>query len=78
VQIEPSALSTIAVSVDRAAIPRFPELCSSDSRPATTLTTRFTIDDGINPPVTVAAIEPWRCLDPTGGDPPRPRSLRTP
>jgi CSLREA domain-containing protein len=78
VQIKQPSLSTVAIAVDRARLPRFPQLCSVASRPTTTLTTMLTIDDGINPPVTVTTREPWRCLDPTGGNPLLPRSLRTP
>lgn len=78
VQIKQPSLSTIAVTVDRATLPRFPQLCSIALRPTTTLTAAFTIDDGINPPLTVTAREPWRCLDLMGGDLRRPRSLRTP
>jgi hypothetical protein len=80
-QIKQPSLSTVAISVDRATLPRFPRRCSIDSidsRLTTQLTTRFTIDDGINPPVTVTTREPWRCLDAPQGDPFLPRSLRTP
>ena len=47
VQIAPSSRSTIAITFDGATIARFPELCATATPPATTLTTRFTIDDGV-------------------------------
>ena len=78
VQIAPSSRSTIAITFDGATIARFPELCATGTSPATTLVTRFTIDDGVNPPLSVTSREPWRCLAPTGGDQLRPRLLRTP
>jgi CSLREA domain-containing protein len=81
VQIKQPSLSTVAIEVDQTTLPRSPQLCSFASRPATTnLTTMFTIDDGIDPPVTVTTREPWRCLGlaPTGGNAHQPRSLRTP
>jgi len=64
--------------VDRATIPAFPNLCTGGRRLTTKLTTSFTIDDGVNPPVVVETVKPWRCLDLVGGDPHRPRTLRVP
>jgi hypothetical protein len=78
VQIEPSSLFTVAVAVDGATLSRFPQLCAIARPPSTTLTTRFTIDDGLNPPVTVATREPWRCLAPTAGNRLLPQVLKTP
>ena len=77
VQIAPSSWSTVAIAMEGATIARFPELCATARPPATTLTTRFTIDDGVNPPLTVTSREPWRCLAPTAGDRLQPRLLRT-
>ena len=77
VQIAQSSLSTVAIAIEGATIARFPELCATATPPATTLTTRFTIDDGVNPPLTVTSREPWRCLAPTAGDRLQPRLLRT-
>lgn len=64
--------------VDRASIPAFPQLCAADGRLTTHLTTRATIDDGVNPPLEVSTTQPWRCLDLIGRDPKKPRSLRVP
>ena len=75
VQIAQSSPSTIAIAIEGATIARFPKLCATAT---TTLTARFTIDDGVNPPLTVTSREPWRCLAPTAGDRFRPRLLRTP
>ena len=77
VQIAQSSLSTVAIAIEGATIARFPQLCATARPPATTLTTRFTIDDGVNPPLTVTSREPWRCLAPTAGDRLQPRLLRT-
>ncbi len=77
VQIAQSSLSTVAIAIEGATIARFPELCATARPPATTLTTRFTIEDGVNPPLTVTSREPWRCLAPTAGDRLQPRLLRT-
>jgi hypothetical protein len=63
--------------VDRATISAFPELCEGEP-PTTDLTTSFSIDDGVNPPVVVSTVQRWRCLDLIGGDPEKPRSLRVP
>lgn len=76
VQIKPSS-SSVTIAVDRATLPRFPTTCSGGARPTTELSTTFTIDDTIHPPVSVTMREPWRCLDLTGPDR-LPRSLRTP
>jgi hypothetical protein len=75
--IAQSPLSTVAIAIEGATIARFPELCATATPPATTLTTRFTIDDGVNSPLTVTSREPWRCLAPTAGDRLQPRLLRT-
>jgi len=64
--------------LERTTIPAFPQRCTGGSRPTTSLATSFTIDDGVNPPVEVSTVKPWRCLDLIGGDPQKPRSLRTP
>jgi hypothetical protein len=68
--------------VDRGTIPAFPELCTGGSRLTTNLLTQFTIDDGINPPVPISTVQPWRCLDLVGiprvPPAPAPRSLRAP
>ena len=77
VQIAQSSLSTIAIAIEGATIARFPALCATATPPATTLTTRFTIEDGVNPPLTVTSRDPWRCLAPTAGDRLQPRLLRT-
>jgi hypothetical protein len=77
VQIAPSSQSTIAIAIEAATIARFPELCATAKQPTTTLTTRFTIDDGVNPPLTVTSREPWHCLAPTAGDRFQPRVLKT-
>lgn len=56
----------------------FPMLCPPGTRsPTTDLTTSFTIDDGVNPPVAVSTVEAWRCVDLIRGTN-HPRSLRTP
>jgi hypothetical protein len=81
VQMEQPSFATVAMTVLRATLPRFPQLCSLASLPPTTnLTTRFTIDDGINPAVTIATQEPWRCrgLIPDPVFPLQPDSLKTP
>ena len=77
VQIAQPSLSTVAIAIEGATLARFPELCATARPSATTLTTRFTIDDGVNPPLTVTSREPWRCLAPTAGDRLQPRLLRT-
>jgi CSLREA domain-containing protein len=77
VQLAPSSLSTVAIAIEGATIARFPELCATATPSATTLTTRFTIDDGVNPPLTVTSREPWRCLAPIAGDRRQPQLLRT-
>jgi hypothetical protein len=77
VQIAQSSRSTVAIAIEGATIARFPELCATTRLPATTLTTRFTIDDGVNPPLTVTSREPWRCLAPIAGDQLQPQLLRT-
>jgi hypothetical protein len=76
--IAQSSLSTVAIAIEGATIARFPQLCATARPSATTLTTRFTIEDGVNPPLTVTSREPWRCLAPTAGDRLQPRLLRTP
>ena len=75
--IAQSSLSTVAIAIEGATIARFPQLCATARPSATTLTTRFTIEDGVNPPLTVTSREPWRCLAPTAGDRLRPQLLRT-
>jgi hypothetical protein len=42
-------------------IPKGPTLCGSGASPTTILTTRFTLVDGTNVPVTVTAVHPWQC-----------------
>lgn len=76
--IAQSSLSTVAIAIEGATIARFSELCATVRPSATTLTTRFTIDDRVNPPLTVTSREPWRCLAQTAGDRLQPRLLRTP
>jgi hypothetical protein len=69
-----------ALKVERGAIPTFPQLCGGASHLTTNLLSNFTIDDGVNahPPVVVATVQAWRCLDLIGDDPKKPRSLRVP
>jgi hypothetical protein len=56
----------------------FPRLCPPSGRPPRiNLVTRFTIDDGVNPPVEVATTQAWRCTDFIRGTN-DPRSLRVP
>jgi hypothetical protein len=78
VQIAQPSLSTVAIAIEEATLARFPERCATARPPATMLTTQFTIDDGVNPPLTVTSREPWRCLAPLAGDKLRPRLLKTP
>ena len=62
----------VSVHVDKATI-AFPQLCETGNPAATTLLTAFTLDDGVNLPVTVAGEAVWECL---GQDPPQPQELR--
>jgi hypothetical protein len=78
IQTKGQGLFDWLLKVDRGTIPVFPQLCAGAPRLTTDLTTSFTIDDGVNPPVVVSTEQPWRCLDLMGGDPKKPRSLRVP
>src|SRR5262249_60931749 len=67
------------VTVDRGTISSFPRLCATDASSVTTeLGIRFSIDDGVNLPVDVCSMDSWRCLDPSGGNPPPRRPLLVP
>lgn len=68
----------VRLAVDRATIPEFPQLCAGDTPGTTNLALNLAIDDGINPLAVVSTVGPWRCLDPAGGDPGKPRTLRLP
>jgi hypothetical protein len=46
--------------IDRATLPVPPVLCNEQS-PTTALTTSFTINDGVNPPVALTTTPLWRC-----------------
>jgi hypothetical protein len=62
-----------SLRVSRPVLSQRPALCST-GRPATTpLTTRFSIDDGLHPPVVVATEQRWECA---GRAPEVWRSLR--
>jgi len=71
-------LYDLTLRVDRATMPGIPRRCAANGRLATDLTLNFVLDDGLNPAVAVSSVASWRCLDLVGGDPARPRSLRTP
>jgi hypothetical protein len=49
------------LKVDRGLARQRPKLCSAGKRSRTRLLTRFIFDDGVNPVVEVATVQPWSC-----------------
>jgi hypothetical protein len=84
--LQAPGLYLATLRLTRASIPTAPELCSGNP-PTTFLDTAFVIDDGTNPPVTVAGPVEWLCQSstqslrvlPSGGSPtPTPGPTPTP
>ena len=60
--LDPSqGLLEFTLTATGATIPKGPSLCGSGAAPSTILTTRLTLVDGTNVPVTVTAVHPWQC-----------------